>query len=389
MGGGATRAHNMAVGLSRIGCEVTVIAAVPHYPTGVVPKKYHWKPITQEYDNNIRVVRTLVPPLQSRGLFRRLLLFVSFVLSSLFAIPLVGKVDVVWSANPNITATLSGFVYKKIKRCPLVQNIDDLWPEALYDLGTRRNSILGRVGEMMARMAYRLADAITPISPGYSPVIEKKYKKNPDSIYVVPSGVDSKIHEEYDTSEKDGTTKTVLYIGAFSQAYDFRQVILAANELKTNKEIRFVLQGGGELDETLRMSRIEYGLHNLEIVSEIVSRTEVARILREADILLLPLAGYDFIERGISSKLYEYQAAGKPIICCSSGESAKYIERTNSGITVEPGNYQEIVYSILKLTEDSQLSSELGQNGQRYVRENLSLETIAKSMMSIFATVGK
>jgi len=46
--------------------------------------------------------------------------------------------------------------------------------------------------------------------------------------------------------------------------------------------------------------------------------SEVAQTLSEADVLLLPLRGLGSIEMGLSSKLFEYQAAGKPIICCSS-----------------------------------------------------------------------
>ena len=44
MGGGATRAYNVAKGLKLNGCEVTVVTAFPHYPSGNVPERYRWKP---------------------------------------------------------------------------------------------------------------------------------------------------------------------------------------------------------------------------------------------------------------------------------------------------------------------------------------------------------
>jgi len=40
LGGAATRAYNVAKGLSLNGCKVTVITAFPHYPHGRIPKKY-------------------------------------------------------------------------------------------------------------------------------------------------------------------------------------------------------------------------------------------------------------------------------------------------------------------------------------------------------------
>jgi len=39
----------------------------------------------------------------------------------------------------------------------------------------------------------------------------------------------------------------VLYSGAFSVAYDFDQVLLAAKLLENVKDVEFILQGGGEL----------------------------------------------------------------------------------------------------------------------------------------------
>jgi len=65
MGGASTRASNVAEGLLRAGCAVTVVSAFPHYPTGNVPEKYRWKPLSVEYEGRLRVFRTFVPALAS------------------------------------------------------------------------------------------------------------------------------------------------------------------------------------------------------------------------------------------------------------------------------------------------------------------------------------
>jgi hypothetical protein len=79
MGGGATRAYNMAKGLSLAGCDVTVVTAFPHYPTGNIPTKYRGKLLTIENEGNLRIVRTFVPPIASEGFIKRFFLFASFV----------------------------------------------------------------------------------------------------------------------------------------------------------------------------------------------------------------------------------------------------------------------------------------------------------------------
>jgi len=219
MGGGATRAYNVAKGLVLNGCEVTVVAAFPHYPKGHIPEKYRWKPLSVEHMDGFKVFRTFVPPLASEGIFKRVLLFLSFAVSSLFALPFVGRVNVVWAANPNIISVFPSLVYSFWKRCILVQNVDDLWPESLYDLGMSRRSMFGRLGEFLARIAYKVSSAITPISPGYVKVICGKYGVNHEKVHVIRAGVDlSKFDLNY-KFDSDKKVFTVLYTGAFSLAY--------------------------------------------------------------------------------------------------------------------------------------------------------------------------
>jgi hypothetical protein len=74
MGGGSTRAYNVAKGLGLHGCELKAVTAFPHYPSGNVPERYRWKPFVLEDVEGFRVVRTFVPPLASRALGNRRLI---------------------------------------------------------------------------------------------------------------------------------------------------------------------------------------------------------------------------------------------------------------------------------------------------------------------------
>lgn len=384
IGGGATRAHNVAKGLLKAGCNVTVVSAFPHYPTGNIPLEYKRKAFTISQKGKLRVFRTYVPSLPSEGLVKRLILFISFVFSSLFVLHLIRKVKVVWAANPNIIAMFPAFIYRILHRCPIVQNVDDLWPETLYDLGLIKQSFTARLGEFFAKLAYRLASAITPISPAYVRTLRKKYKVNPEKIHVVPAGVDLEIFSTKRKGSKSSHEKfVILYIGAFSPAYDFDQVFKAAKLLSKENDIAFVLQGSGELAKTVKQKIKNMKLQNTSLVEKIVDRKEVAQILSEADVLLLPLCGIGSIELGISSKLYEYQAAGKPIICCSSGQPARYVSETKSGIVVKPGDYRALAEAVLVLKRNPALRRTLERNARRYVEENLGIDVIGTKMKEI------
>ncbi len=90
---------------------------------------------------------------------------------------------------------------------------------------------------------------------------------------------------------------------------------------------------------------------------------------------------------GISSKLYEYQAAGKPILCCSSGQPGRYVSETKSGIVVEPGDYEALAKAILYLKENEGVAKKLGASGRQYVEKTLSIEKIGFKMKGIFKSV--
>jgi len=109
--------------------------------------------------------------------------------------------------------------------------------------------------------------------------------------------------------------------------------------------------------------------------------------LSEADALILPLRDFGKPYLGISSKLYEYQAAGKPIICCAEGQPAEYVKETGSGVVVNPGDYEALAKAVLYLKEDKDSARRLGVSGRRYVENNLSIKKIGLKMMMLFRKV--
>jgi len=387
MGGSATRAYNLAKGLTANGVKVTVVAGVPHYPSGNVPRGYRWKALVKGQLGELKVIRTFVPPLASKGFARRVILFISFLVSSIFPLPFISKVDGVFASYPHVLSFFPALIYGTVHRCPVILNVDDLWPESLYDLGMLRSKMLGKFGELVAKLAYLSADAITPISPSYIEIIVNKYGVEKGKVVFIPGGVDLSLFSSNFSLINRRDEFNVLYIGAFSLAYDFEQVLKAAKLLEREGEVRLILQGGGEMMSIISNRIKELDLNNVELVNEIVPREKVAGIMMVADALLLPLSGLENVERGISSKLYEYQAAGKPIICCSSGMPGRYVSETGSGIVVKPGDYEALAESILYLRDNPAIAEELGKYGREYVENNVSIDKIGSEMKNLFETL--
>lgn len=385
MGGGSTRAINVVNGLISNGCDVTVVAAFPHYPRGNVPSQYKRKAIVSEKINDVKVFRVWIPALPHSSQINRIILHFCFVVSSLFAMPFVDRVDVVWAASPNLFGFYSAVVYGCIKRAPIVRNVDDLWPEVFYELGLVRSGLMRKFLDFLAWLSYVVPAAITPISYGYKRKIVERYGVCTEKIHVVEVGVDGV--EPLNVYECKKDRFVVMYSGVLGLGYDFNVVLEAAMILRKNKNTVLIIRGVGELSSWLRSRISSYNLNNVILDTSFLTKEKLSTLLGSADVFILPMSSLSFVEEGLPTKVFEYQAHGKPIICVSSGEPARYIEETGSGIVVKPGDYKALAEAVLYLEGNRAAAENLGVSGRRYVENNLSIEKIGSKMMAAFSYV--
>jgi glycosyltransferase involved in cell wall biosynthesis len=382
IGGGSTRASNVVKGLICKGCEVTVVAAFPHYPHGNVPKEYGGKAVVSEWFGRAKVFRVWVPSLAHSSALNRITLHLCFCVSSLFALPFIGKVDVVWGANPNLFSFFPSLVYGALKRVPFVRNVDDLWPEVFYELGYVKSKLAKKALNFLAWLSYIIPSAVTPISEGYKRFIVSKYSVSPEKIHVVEVGVDKV--KPINSNLKSKNRFTVMYSGVLGLGYDFDVILDAAQILAENRDIVFFIRGVGEKAVELKKAISERGLGNVVLESRFLSKDELDALLGSADAFVLPMAGMDFVELGLPTKVFEYQSYGKPVICVSGREAARYVNLTKSGYVVKPDDANSLAEAVTQLYKDEALGAELGQNGKEYVSEHLTSEKIGERMYRLF-----
>ena len=80
-------------------------------------------------------------------------------------------------------------------------------------------------------------------------------------------------------------------------------------------------------------------------------------------------------------------AASKPIIASFDlfGQLYDILNEAKCGLIVEPNNFDQLVEAIIKLFEDRSLSSKLGCNGYKYIKEYASKEDcVEKYIETIF-----
>lgn len=385
IGGASTRVSNVVKGLLSKGCNITVVAAFPHYPQGNVPSSLRRKALTRERVGGINVIRVWIPALPHNTIVNRVLLHLCFIASSLFALPFVGKVDAIWAANPNLFCFYSALAFGFARRKPIIRNVDDLWPEVFYEMGIVRSKLVRLLLDFLAKVSYVVPAAVTPVSEGYKRRIIEKYNLNQEKVHVIEVGIDSVEPLVMNIEEKNSFV--VMYSGALSLGYDFEVVLGAASILKENEDIVFVVRGVGELASRLKRQINKLNLGNLVLSSNFLSTYDLSVLLSSADAFMLPMASITFVDEGLPAKVFEYQAYGKPIVCVSDGEPARYVKVTESGLVAEPKDACGLAQAIIKLHSDREFAFKLGLNGWRYVSENMTAERIGERVYCVLEAI--
>ena len=185
----ATRVTEMTRRWAAQGHDVTVITGVPNVPDGVVYPGYRNRWLQRETHAGVEVVRVWTYLAPNKGTARRILNYVSFMLTAALAGLFVRRPDVVIATSPQFFCGWAGVIVTALRRLPFVLEIRDLWPESIEAVGAMRNRRLLRFLEWLEQRMYAAASRIVTVGDGYrAKLIERGV--DPERIDVIPNGVD-------------------------------------------------------------------------------------------------------------------------------------------------------------------------------------------------------
>ena len=167
MGAPQARLHELAVRLRDKGHEITVLTAMPNYPTGKVFDAYRGKFLMEEEMDGLRIIRTYIRPSKSSRSLPRLIGFLSFAISSvLLGLWRLGRQDVVMFESPPLFSVLSAIPIRYLLRCKLVMYVADVWPDIIVRMGKAKDGLFLKAMFAMEAAGYRHSDVVALTTPG-------------------------------------------------------------------------------------------------------------------------------------------------------------------------------------------------------------------------------
>jgi glycosyltransferase involved in cell wall biosynthesis len=117
-----------------------------------------------------------------------------------------------------------------------------------------------------------------------------------------------------------------------------------------------------------------------------VPRDDVPGLLAAADICLVPLRDVPLFSTFIPSKIFEYLAAGKPIVASVRGEPGEIL-REAGAIVVEPEQPQALADAIEELAQDPDKRGKMSLAGREYVMKNFDRKELASKYAALLQNV--
>ena len=384
VGATAARLHKMTAKLAERGHSVTVITAMPNYPTGRIFDGYRGKVRMEEEVDGVRVIRTWIFPSKSSNSLFRLVSYASFTLSSLLlGIWGLGRQDIVLFDTPPLPLVPTGLAIGRITRARTVMNVSDIWPEMATQLGYH----IGRMSlwalERLEGLGYRRADVVTATTEAARKRISRRFPEVHTAV--ISNGADLSVFDPSKRSkearESLGVGQTDFLVGYFGlhglfQGLDV--VVEAADRLRDRPTIRFVLVGDGPCKESLIELAEQKGLENLRFI-DFVDQDRMPSLLASCEAALVPLAAE--FPSTMPSKVYETLASGVPVVISAGCEGARLVEAGKAGRTFRPRDSKELADVLVELDTDREKLSRMGSNcrdlAEQFDYNRIALETEA------------
>lgn len=393
VGAPQNRLFELAVRLKKLGVDVSVLTAMPNYPQMQIYEGYEGKDYIYEEIEGIPVHRASIYLPKSKSIIQRLLNYFSFVYSSAkVGNKKIGDFDVIMCESPPLFLGYSALYLKRKKKAKLIFNVSDLWPESAEKLGVVTNKQMLNLAYRLEAKLYHRSVLVTGQTQGICKSINERFPQV--KTYWLPNGVDVSY---YNPSTVTGNWRKqnsfhesdllFLYAGIIGLAQGLEIILSAAEKLKDQPHIKFILVGSGPEKEKLQTIKDERQLTNV-FFFDAVSKTQMPQIVQASDVSIIPLRKLELFLGAIPSKIFENLAMEKPVILAVDGEARElFVNQGQCALYSEPENTDELVKHVLMLANDPSLRKQLGEKGRKYVEQDFNRDSIAEKFHQILSKI--
>lgn len=299
------------------------------------------------------------------------------------------KFDLVIYPTPPITFAP---VVKYIKRRDNSKSyliLRDIFPQNVRDLGLLNNPLLFKYFRRKEIQLYNISDYIGCMSEGNIKYVLENNDVDENKLEILYNW--GKVIRNNDVLTIDYKRKYGLenkFIAVFGGNIGLPQelefLLELAKEYKDRSDILFLIVGKGAQKEKVVNIINSEGLSNV-MIRDYIPRDDYQEVLIQCDIGLINL-NRDFTIPNMPSKIVDYFNAGIPILASTDKNTdfKQFLQDAKAGLWSETGDLEAYKGNFEKLLNDKKLREELGENGRKFLEENLNVEKAYQIIMKHF-----
>ncbi len=238
---------------------------------------------------------------------------------------------------------------------------------------------------VLERLLVPRAAAVVTVSPPIARHLERRYRLR--TVELVPNYPD--IGRPLERREiRDlvpgipPSAPIVLHLGAYLPDRGLDQVVEA---LVTVEQAHLVVLGAGSRAPTLAELAARLGIGNRVHLVPPVPSDEVIDYSASATVGIAPIVPTTLNNAySLPNKLFQYMAAGVPVLASALPQLTEIVEGSDAGVTVDTRDVPALGAALRSLLRDPDRLGQMGRNARRAVEERYSWERSATTLRSVY-----
>ncbi|SDC53735.1 Glycosyltransferase involved in cell wall bisynthesis [Melghirimyces thermohalophilus] len=272
-----------------------------------------------------------------------------------------------------------GVLLRWITRRPVIYDAHEDLPKQIYTkpwIPTPLKGVLSRLANLMEKgMARRLSAVVTatePIANHFASCRRVEVIKN----YPLPFPPVSPKREE-------DSVHRILYVGGVSYLRGYREMLKMMEYLppELNAELHLIgpLQHIDEEDRQVEALR-EKGIH----LHGSIPFEEVQKWLSVGKVGLVCLHPVENYRESLPIKMFEYMAAGLPVVATDFPLWREIVEGSGAGVTVDPLSPQAIAREVTRILREDTVRQRMGEKGKAAHRDIYNWQVEEKKLIQLY-----
>ncbi len=251
------------------------------------------------------------------------------------------------------------------------------------------NSLKARYYYLLDYLLCKFSDILFFDTVEHRDYFVKTFKiKTSKKLVILPMMIDISLIDNVKVSEdvqnifsKDKFN--IFFYGSYIPLQGIEYIVEAADLLKENKNIQFILLGSGQTFPMAEKLYNDLGLKNIIFVDR-MPYEELLEYIKASDLCLGIFGNTDKAKRVVSNKVLEYLACNKLVITGESDAMKRYFKNGEDLVYCNMADANDLAEKIKYVYNKYDELKYLGENGRKKVEEYFSQKNLEKIVKSEF-----